>query len=58
MVEMIIRVPNMPISRIYLSYYRYVIINFGRVVNFEIKRTQPTLKLIYSSQAFSELTIK
>ena len=58
MVEMIIRVPNMPISRIYLSYYRYVIINFGHVVNFEIKRTQPTLKLIYSSQAFSELTIK
>ena len=58
MVQMISRVPNMPISQIYLSYYRYVIIDFGRVVNFEIKRTQPTLKLIYSSQAFSVLTIK
>jgi len=34
-----------------LSYHRYVIINFERVVNFEKQRTQPKLKLIYSSQA-------
>jgi hypothetical protein len=28
---------GMPISQIYLSYYRYVIINFEHVVNFEKK---------------------
>ena len=48
----------MPISRIYLSYYRYVIINFEHVVNFEKKGTQPLLKLIYSFQVFSEQTIE
>jgi len=47
----------MPISQIYLSYYRYVIINFEHVVNFEKKEHNlSTRKLIYSSQAFSVLT--
>ena len=35
--EIISRVHIIPISRIYLSYYRYVTINFEQVVNFEKK---------------------
>ena len=46
------------ISQIYLSYYRYVIINFEHVVNFEKREHNLHWNSYrYSFQAFSVLTI-